>query len=72
MTQNEVIVVQINEKSVEVKKGSTITDVVNHLGLNPKNIAIEVDGKIIPKSKHDSFVIENKSIIEVISFVGGG
>ncbi|SFR91631.1 sulfur carrier protein ThiS [Anaeromicropila populeti] len=35
-------------------------------------IAVELNGEIVPKSRYAEVIIQNKDIIEVVSFVGGG
>lgn len=37
-----------------------------------KKIAVELNGKIVPKADYENIVLRENDIIEVVSFVGGG
>lgn len=50
----------------------TLSDLINVLGFSGTRYAIEVDGAIVPRSKHSSYAIQDKQHIEIIQAVGGG
>ena len=63
----------LNGKNDErLSPGINISQMIEIIKVNPANIAIEVDGKIIPKSSHKNFILTDKMQIEIIAFVGGG
>lgn len=40
--------------------------------INPKRIAIEMNGEILPKSQFNEAVLKSGDIVEIVNFVGGG
>ncbi|MFO0069494.1 MAG: sulfur carrier protein ThiS [Alphaproteobacteria bacterium] len=51
---------------------SSVRDLVSELALDPRKIAIEQNGRIIPRSAYDTTVITAGDAIEIVNFVGGG
>ena len=41
-------------------------------GYNPKRVAVECNGDILPKSEYTVYVPKNEDVIEIVTFVGGG
>ena len=62
----------VNGEEISIPKDSNIQDLVTELGFKNKRIAIEVNEVIIPKSKHQSYLLESSDRVEVINAVGGG
>lgn len=62
----------LNGKKEVIDSNETLLNLIKKLNLKSQNIAIEVNEEIIPRSEYPNFVIEDKSRIEIISFVGGG
>lgn len=52
--------------------GKTISEYLATTNYNPKRIAIERNGEIVPKSQYSETVLQDDDSIEVVSFVGGG
>ena len=62
----------VNGKEISIPEDSNIQDLVAELGYKNKRIAIEVNEAIIPKSKHQYYLLKSLDKIEVINAVGGG
>ena len=62
----------VNGEEISIPEDSNIQDLVAELGYKNKRIAIEVNEAIIPKSKHQSYLLESSDRVEVINAVGGG
>ena len=62
----------VNGEEISIPEDSNIQDLVAKLGYKNKRIAIEVNEAIIPKSKHQSYLLKSSDRIEVINAVGGG
>lgn len=63
--------VKINGKEIDVA-GKTISEYLYTTQYDPKRIAVECNGDIVPKTKYDEILIKDGDSIEVVSFVGGG
>ena len=63
--------VKINGESKDVA-GMTLTVYLATIKYDPKRIAIERNGDIVPKVQYSQTVLEDGDSIEIVSFVGGG
>lgn len=63
--------VKINGTPLDIA-GKTIAQYLADTDYDPKRIAIEKNGEIVPKSKYIQTVLEDGDVLEVVSFVGGG
>ena len=52
--------------------GKTLAEYLAATNYDPKRIAVERNGEIVPKSQYSEMVLEDGDVIEVVSFVGGG
>ena len=50
----------------------TIAALLTLLQVAPKQVAVEVNRKIIPKSTHDTALIHDGDVVELVRFIGGG
>ncbi len=51
---------------------TTLAALIHELALNGKRYAVEIDGMLIPKSRHADFVLQADQKIEIVHAVGGG
>ncbi|MEE1125216.1 MAG: sulfur carrier protein ThiS [Acutalibacteraceae bacterium] len=63
--------VKINAEEKNVA-GMTVTEYLATTNYNPKRIAVERNGDIVPRSQYDNTVFQDGDSVEVVSFVGGG
>lgn len=63
--------VKINGESLAVA-GKTVADYLETTDFNPKRIAVERNGEIVPKAAYGETVLQDGDVIEVVNFVGGG
>lgn len=63
--------VKINGESLDIA-GKTVTEYLAATNYDPKRIAVERNGDIVPKAQYDETVLMDGDSIEVVSFVGGG
>ena len=63
--------VKINAEEKNVA-GMTVTEYLVTTNYNPKRIAVECNGDIVPRSQYDITVLKDGDSVEVVSFVGGG
>ncbi len=64
--------IQLNGKKVAIKQKITIFDLIKKYKLDNKKIAIEYNGKIIPKFYYKKKYLKNMDKIEIVHFIGGG
>tara|TARA_B100001057_G_C22271711_1_gene727192 strand:+ start:83 stop:286 length:204 start_codon:yes stop_codon:yes gene_type:complete len=64
--------IQVNGKKTTVKANSSINDMLKKYKINSKKVAVELNGKIIPKSSYKNKVIKSDDKLEIVQFIGGG
>ena len=64
--------IKINGKETMAAQGRTLAEYLTSEGFDTERIAVECDGKIIPKKDYVNKIILDGEIIEIVSFVGGG
>lgn len=52
--------------------GKTLQEYLAGTDYNPKRIAVERNGQIVPKAQYGKTVLQDGDTLEVVSFVGGG
>ena len=63
--------VKINGEELNVA-GKTVSEYLATTSYDPKRIAVECNGNIVPKAQYDETVLKDGDCVEVVSFVGGG
>ncbi len=63
--------VKINGAELDVA-GKTLAEYLSGTKYDPKRIAVERNGEIVPKAKYAETVLQNGDSVEIVSFVGGG
>ena len=64
--------IQLNGKKVTIKTKSTIYDLLKRFKLINKKIAVEHNGKIIPKANYKKKYLKINDKLEIVHFIGGG
>ena len=64
--------IQLNGKKLAVKKNYSIFDLLKKYKLTNKKVAIEYNGRIIPKSSFRKKYLKNNDKLEIVHFIGGG
>jgi len=62
----------VNGDVIEIKESATVEDLIIHLSLTEKRLAVEVNEYIISKSRHSSTLLTANDTIEIIHAIGGG
>ena len=63
--------VKINGEPLDID-GKTLAEYLVSTQYDPKRIAVERNGEIVPKAKYGETVLQEDDVIEVVNFVGGG
>ncbi len=62
----------VNGQTTELPANPTVADLVRHLNLEGKAVAVEVNRTLIPKRLHHTTPLHEDDQIEVVTLVGGG
>ena len=64
--------VTINGERRRVASGTSITEMLAEVGLDPLRVAVERNHEIVPRSTFDTVMVEDGDDYEIVHFVGGG
>ena len=64
--------ITVNGKKVQISRSLTVTEYLEENHYPQNRIAVEINGKILPKSAYASVTLKEGDVLEIVSFVGGG
>ena len=64
--------IQLNGKQLKINENISVKDLLKKYKLKEKQIAIELNGTILPKQNYKKKKIKNRDKIEIVHFIGGG
>ena len=64
--------IKLNNKNRDIEENSSISELLESLGLNPHSIVTEVNLNIIKKDKRKDYILKDGDNVEIITFMGGG
>ena len=64
--------VTINGDPRDVPEGTSVADLINHLKLNERRIAVELNRDIILRDHYTARLLADGDEVEIVHFVGGG
>lgn len=63
--------VRINGEETDAE-GMSVSEYLAAAKYDPKRVAVERNGEIVPKMRYDETVFQSGDRVEIVSFVGGG
>ena len=64
--------ITVNGEQREAQPGSTVTDLLREMGLNPGRVAIERNREILSRPDWQKTSVQPGDRYEIVQFVGGG
>lgn len=64
--------IQLNGEPFELPDGQTVADLLGHLDLTGRRVAVELNLDIVPRSQHAATALRDGDRIEVVHAIGGG
>ena len=71
-TQTDPIEIVVNGVPRDVPDGVSLVELLEHLGIIPDRVAIELNGSIVKKQDWAITLIKPAANLEIVQFVGGG
>jgi sulfur carrier protein len=62
----------VNGAHHELEPGATVAALLETLGLDPRQLAVERNLELVPRSEHARTVLAAGDRVEVVTLVGGG
>ena len=62
----------LNGEPTDIKKQSTMQDLIETLALLDKRIAVEVNENLVPRSTFKQYQLQPQDQVEIVQAIGGG
>lgn len=62
----------VNGEARDLPQGSSVAELLAHLGMTGRRVAVAVNRSVIPRSRFDSVRVGAGDRIEILEAVGGG
>jgi sulfur carrier protein len=62
----------VNGETIELPEGLTVKTLLAHLGVKSERVAVERNGAVVKRARHEEERLAAGDVLEVVSFVGGG
>ena len=72
MKKKNKIKIKINGRLINIKISTTLKDLLLTKKIPINKVAIELNNKIVNKSKINNIFINEKDKVEIVHFIGGG
>jgi sulfur carrier protein len=66
------IALRVNGKPVELVEPTPLPDYLAGLGVDPRAIAVEVNGEILQRDEYGACTLRDGDVVEIVRMVGGG
>jgi thiazole synthase len=64
--------ITLNGDQFEIERPVTVRALLDHLGIDPRRVAVERNLIVVKRASYDDVVVEEGDQIEIVNFVGGG
>lgn len=64
--------ISLNGETREIEAGIALSTLIEQAGLAGRRVAIEVNGCIVPRSRHPELLLAEGDRIEIVHALGGG
>lgn len=62
----------VNGAARQAPPGATVADLLRELDLNPRFLAVERNGRVVPRGEHSECPLADGDALEIVTLVGGG
>ncbi|MDZ4820116.1 MAG: sulfur carrier protein ThiS [Planctomycetota bacterium] len=66
------VTITLNGETRTVPPDTTVSQVIDQLGLNPRYVAVEVNLDLVPRTSHADQRLHEGDRLEIVTLVGGG
>jgi len=64
--------ISVNGETKSVAQGTTVSQLLVELGIEPKHCAVEINLELVPRGKHAERPLVAGDRLEIVTLVGGG
>lgn len=66
------IEIELNGARTALPAGLSVAALIERLGYGQRRIAVEIDGTIVPRSRHAERILQAGERVEIVHALGGG
>lgn len=66
------IEIELNGARTPLPAGLSVAGLIERLGYGQRRIAVEIDGTIVPRSRHAERILKPGERVEIVHALGGG
>jgi thiamine biosynthesis protein ThiS len=66
------MVISLNGEPYELPGPLTVSDLLTHLQIDPRRVAVEHNLVVLKRGTFDAVVVREGDQVEIVNFVGGG
>ena len=70
--ENDRMHIQLNGETRQLPTPLTLSALLAAEGLAERRVAVEVNGQIVPRSRHDAHRLVDGDVVEIVHALGGG
>ena len=63
---------KVNGKHTELASPITVSELIAGSAYKEDRVAVELNGKIVPRAEYANVVLKDGDSVEIVGFVGGG
>jgi sulfur carrier protein len=64
--------ISVNGELRELPDGATVASLIEAIGLDPRQLAVERNLELVPRAQHAATALADGDRVEVVTLVGGG
>lgn len=64
--------ITVNGQPRQMESGATVAALLETLGLDPRQLAVERNLELVPRAEHAATALADGDRLEVVTLVGGG
>ena len=62
----------LNGEAVDIPDALSVAQLIEHLALGQRRVAVELNREIVPKSRHAETPVSAGDVVELVTAIGGG
>jgi sulfur carrier protein len=71
-SEENLVLVNVNGEATGIRLGSTVRELLAHLGMAGRRVAVAINREVVPRSLYDKVELSADDRVEILEAVGGG
>ena len=71
-SEENLVLVNVNGEATEIRLGSTVRELLAHLGMEGRRVAVAINRDVVPRSLYDKVELSADDRVEILEAIGGG